>query len=27
LIDFLTAESIEKAKQTETRCAQTPVCS
>jgi hypothetical protein len=27
LIDFLTAESIEKAKQPETRCAQTPVCS
>jgi signal transduction histidine kinase/DNA-binding response OmpR family regulator len=27
LIDFLTVESIEKAKQPETRCAQTPVCS
>jgi len=27
LIDFFTAESIAKAKQTETRFAQTPVCS
>jgi len=27
LIDFLTLENIEKAKQPETRCAQTPVCS
>jgi hypothetical protein len=27
LIDFLTVKNIEKAKQTETRYAQTPVCS
>jgi hypothetical protein len=27
LIDFLTVENIEKAKQPETRCTQTPVCS